>query len=419
MVQERYDVIIVGAGVLGCAAAYHMKRISKDRRVLLVDQNSGPGEGNTAKSAALFRKVFSSRLNRQLTSATIEFLRRIEASGYNLNLRDLSYLWLLDSEGQRVFLKKEKRLRAEGVQLTYLGADELTDALDLRDKPGRLGKYYSLPRVAGGVLAKECGAISATRLTRYYEREFLDMGGEVLYDCRVKHLKLTEAPGVPRILDQQWVDGIDTSKGRIYGKDFILTAGTWTGELLHPLGIDPRALPKKRQLFMFKGEPLGGIVKPSWADRGIKPVIILPVAGIYLKPLPSKYNYLVGCADNLGRPFIPEDRPEAEPEYYKDQIRPALERYFPRFKQLEPIHSWAGLYSINTADGNPNVFRKRNLTIVTGTTGSGVMKSDSLGRVAAAACMDKDEAVLFNGETVDVSQFGIQNRCLAPEELVI
>ena len=56
----EFDHVIVGAGVVGAATAYHLKRLSPDSRVLLLDRENRVGAGNTAKSAALYRNIFSS-----------------------------------------------------------------------------------------------------------------------------------------------------------------------------------------------------------------------------------------------------------------------------------------------------------------------------------------------------------------------
>ena len=56
----NYDYIIIGAGIIGSATAYHLKRLNSNLDILLIEKNQRAGFGNTAKSAALFRNLFSS-----------------------------------------------------------------------------------------------------------------------------------------------------------------------------------------------------------------------------------------------------------------------------------------------------------------------------------------------------------------------
>ena len=92
----KYDYLIIGAGVIGCATAYHLKRAQPDAEILLVDRNNRVGAGNTAKSAALYRNIFSSTVNRILASSSISFYLKLAD---NIQLDPIGYFWLF-SEAQ-------------------------------------------------------------------------------------------------------------------------------------------------------------------------------------------------------------------------------------------------------------------------------------------------------------------------------
>ena len=73
MSEETFDVIIVGAGVLGVATAYHMQKNNPDKRILLVERNLAAGQANTAMSAAAVRNMFASSTNQVLTDTSIKY----------------------------------------------------------------------------------------------------------------------------------------------------------------------------------------------------------------------------------------------------------------------------------------------------------------------------------------------------------
>ena len=68
-----YDVIVIGGGVIGTSSAYHLKRMNPQLKILLIDQFNRIGAGSTAKSAALFRNIFSSSISRSLTNSSIKY----------------------------------------------------------------------------------------------------------------------------------------------------------------------------------------------------------------------------------------------------------------------------------------------------------------------------------------------------------
>ncbi len=51
------DVVVIGAGVIGCSVAHALA--GPDRSVLVVDRNSGPGQGSTSASSAIIRFNYS------------------------------------------------------------------------------------------------------------------------------------------------------------------------------------------------------------------------------------------------------------------------------------------------------------------------------------------------------------------------
>ena len=90
-----YDHIIIGAGVIGASTAYHLKRQRPEAKVLLLDKGSRPGTGNTAKSAALYRNIFSSETSRQLASSSIRYYQEL---GQKIKLDPVGYLWLFSED---------------------------------------------------------------------------------------------------------------------------------------------------------------------------------------------------------------------------------------------------------------------------------------------------------------------------------
>ena len=79
----------------------------------------------------------------------------------------------------------------------------------------------------------------------------------------------------------------------------------------------------------------------------------------------------------------------------------------------------AGLYACNTIDGNPYVFERYGLIIISGCSGSGIMKADAIGRIVDAIYQGKVEAELYGNVKFKVDDIGVENRNVENEEFTL
>jgi glycine/D-amino acid oxidase-like deaminating enzyme len=423
MPDREWDTIVLGAGVLGCATAMHVKGMAPDLRVLLLERHPRPGMGNTRRSVALFRDLFTSRTNRVLAGATIAMFDHLEgALGQSIGLRRFGYYWLMDASRREEVVPLLTGLEGRNSSLEVHGRDEVVESLGehLDLAPGASVGGGRLPDVEAAVLAPNAGTLSPTRLARWYEREFRAHGGEVEYGFHVDRIVLESERGGPhRVWEGARVAAVEGPSGPRHCVELVVAAGVWTPSLLDPLGVDCLVKPQTRQAFGLKGPGAEALHKGNGFPEGLLPVTVMPVAGIYLKPVRSQRMLVAGCADTWGRPYWLDDDPSPEDAFLGDQIRPVVEAYLPGLKGSTVPVKWAGQYHYNTVDGNPNVFKTSNLTAVVGASGSGIMKSDSIGRVAAAVHLEEPTAELFDGQRVQVSDLGIHDRRVEPERLII
>ena len=152
--------------------------------------------------------------------------------------------------------------------------------------------------------------------------------------------------------------------------------------------------------------------------------MILPKAGVHFKPVSEEGDFWIACEDEVNRPFIHLPDHDlasyaAEQEYYERSVNPILSAYFPGFRNARVKAMWAGLYSYNTLDNLPFVFRQDNLIVVGGDSGSGIMKGDSLGRIVDAVYRDEEEASLYGDVRYETSKIGFGRRSVEREEWVI
>ncbi|MHA2150061.1 MAG: FAD-dependent oxidoreductase [Candidatus Thorarchaeota archaeon] len=130
--EETFDVIVVGAGCLGVAAAYYLQKNSPDKKILLVERTLAAGQANTAMSAAAVRNMFASSTNQLLTDSSIKYFEYVQGElGHDLFFEKTGYLWLLSEEqfnheSVKVWME---RMEKTGISHKVYNKDELKEMI--------------------------------------------------------------------------------------------------------------------------------------------------------------------------------------------------------------------------------------------------------------------------------------------------
>jgi glycine/D-amino acid oxidase-like deaminating enzyme len=428
--MAEYDVVTVGAGIIGLATAYHLKARNPDLRILIVDKRAAAGQGSTAKSAAAFRCLFASRTNFALADSSAEFYQHVQNDLHvDLKLRWAGYLWFFDEDGYRRMLPVLKKLGAKGFQYKEYDEAELARKLEMRTSfaGDEEAKVMGLGNVHKGILIPKAGLIDVDSLVKFYESEFLKLGGKIRYNTDVKEIVVEPRqplgmPGEPYFWQDATITGVKTSRGPINAKKTIIAAGAWTSQLLDPVGIECFIKAKKRQVFSIKAKTEGLkklLLSKEFTNAGCLPFTILPKPSAYIRPAPEEDALWLAYADEFPRAFKIEEEPEPEENYYKYGLYQVMVKYFPQFTDCQPFSAFAGLYEINSIDGQPIIFEENGMIVVGGASGSGILKADSIGRIAAALYRNEEYALLHGDRKFRVSDLGLKKRSVEPEKLVI
>ncbi len=347
---DQYDIIVVGAGIMGMASAYHLKRNNKKKQILVIDRLGAPGQGNTGRSNAMFRNTFSSADNQLLSDSSIDFYLHVQDDmKVDIGLQQIGYLWLMN-ESQ--LMASEPYLRAmerNRIEIRRLPKDELRRLLptlvtdfDSSDE----ASLMDLPAVDGGVFGSKCGRLDPDKLVRFYAQQFSEMGGKFAFKTNAEKLivgpsKRLGIDGEPFVWQDSKIEGVKVSgsiSGELRAEKLVLAGGAWANELLEPIGIDGRVKAKKRQLFSIpaKGiERLQGLIHAKgFNPLDLLPLVILPKAGVHFKPVSEEEDFWVACEDEVNRPYI--DLPDhglgnyrAETDYFERSIRANSIRLLP------------------------------------------------------------------------------------------
>ncbi len=425
----KSDILIIGAGIMGISTAYYLKKQDPNKDILVIDKYAGPGQGNSAKSEGGFRNMFTSNTNYLLADTSIDFFFHMEKEmGYDLKLEPIGYMWLFSEDQYKEIHEAIEEMKNRGIDLTVYNRSQLQEMIptlmtDFGDDEET--ELLGLKNVDYGIYGKKCGSLDADALVRAYEAEFIKLGGKVQYNTEAKKLYVKPEvelgiPGEPFVWQKKIITGVDTNKGEINAETTVVACGVWASTLLDPVGLDSYMRPKKRQLFAFKDPQIEPIMKTKGLNKeGALPLTILPTAGILLKSELTEGSIWLGCADWIPRKFELEEDPQAEEDYYTNNIYHALVMYFPDFEDVRPMNSWAGQYAVNSFDESPVIYKEEGLLYIGAGSGSGIMKGDALGRIASALYYGEEEAILYGGRTFRVTDLGVHHRKIEPEKFVI
>jgi glycine/D-amino acid oxidase-like deaminating enzyme len=159
------------------------------------------------------------------------------------------------------------------------------------------------------------------------------------------------------------------ARDRLDSEIVINCTGAWAAQVAATAGVELPVVPVKRQVFA-----LDTAVKP----QSSLPLTVLP-SGLYFRTETGGF-ILLGksmAEDHVGYQFSWDDK------RFTEVLWPELAEFVPAFDRLKLVRGWAGLYAVNTLDGNailgewPEV---RGLYLANGFSGHGLQQAPAVGR---------------------------------------
>jgi hypothetical protein len=356
-------------------------------------------------------------------------------------MEKIGYLWLLGKAEYKEIEPFLEGMENRGLKFKLYQKDELKEKLKLETSVSadEEAKMMDLVDVEMGLFVPHGFSIDPDYLVRFYKESLKKE--ETLFDADVdkivvepdEPLELREGEPLPNqpYYWQETTPGVRIKNRKIKADTIIVAAGSWTSCLLDDLGVDTHAKPKTRQIFTMpaKTEELKKLINAKGFVNGMpftilpKPRTTLDTPTFYIKPNHKEETFWIGYSPDFLAPFKPEDELEIDERYHEDcfeyVVSQGLRKYFPQFERVRIASCFAGQYMINTIDGQPVIFKKNDLIVVTGASGSGIMKADSIARIAAALYRGDEYATLYGDEEFKVSNLGIEKRRVEPEIFII
>jgi sarcosine oxidase subunit beta len=349
------DIVVIGAGVVGCSLAFHLARAGA--RVAVLDKGNICA-GMTARSGALVRMHYTFGPEAELACKSFTYFTRWRdkvGEGRGCGFVRTGFAIVVGAENV-------ERLRVNVAMLKRIGVD--TDTVDPKQLK-ELEPEANVDDVALAAYEPRSGYADPVATTLAFSEAAEHAGVEFILDTRVAAIETRGGR----------VSGVTDATGRRHEAPAVcVVAGPWTDQLLKPLGASIGIKAERAQIAFFR--------RPAGMRHC---VFIDTIAGSYFRPHGGDLT-LAG----LGA-WKPEA--EADPDRFREtndpefiaSVRKRLAQRLPRMAAAVYERGHAGIYDLSP-DGRavlgavPGV---SGLFVAAGFSGTGFKTSPAVGAAMA------------------------------------
>ena len=364
---ETADILVIGAGIVGCSLAYQLA-LQGASRVAVIDKDL-ICSGSTGRSAGGIRQQFATDLNVRLSLESMRMFERMpDELGVDPGFRRVGYLFLASTEAELALFGQNVALQQRhGAPVQIVGTDDIR----------RLVPFVRLDGILGGTYCPADGYAAPYEVTMGYAAA-----------ARRRGVTIHEQRPVTAVLRQSGrVVGVETTGGPIHAPVVVNAAGAFAGQIGEMAGVDVPVRPFRRQLFTtlpvpaFTPEPPLTIdYHRNWYFRG----------------------ELGGCLFSGPKDEQSTFNTNVDWEHLAESVEQAVVR-LPILAEAQIHRGWAGLYEISP-DNNAILGRVPDLEgfyVAGGHSGHGFQHGPIVGKLMA-------ELILAERTSIDIGALGIE-----------
>ncbi len=370
-IPTKADIVIIGGGVMGASAAYHLATRGA-KNIVLLEKEEFFGQGATGRCAGGVRYQFATEINIKLSLASLPMLERFKDEiGQDVNYRKCGYLFVLTHPRDVAQFQHNVQLQNKlGIQTQWLNGDEVRKQLPL----------MKLDDALAGTFNPSDGLVDPNSVVMGYINAAQRLG--------IKAIKQAEIIGIRVSGDK--VKAVETVQGPIETRLILNAAGPWAAQVGRMAGVHIPIQPIRRQ--MFTTTPLSE-VPPDF------PFVIDFAQSLYFHR--EGEGLLIGMSNPDQAPGFDQSVDE---EFELINLEAAIQR-MPLVEKAGRAAHWAGLYEV-TPDAHP-IFGKTPLEgflIVAGFSGHGFMHGPVAGKLMAEYILDGTFQTV-NVSSLDLARF--------------
>lgn len=365
------DIVVIGGGVMGASAAYHLAKYGV-KNIVLLEKEELFGTGATGRCAGGVRYQFSTDINVRLSIESLPVFERFrDETGQEINYLQCGYLMIATNEKDAITFKRNVEMQNSlGVETELLSGEEVRARLPL----------MKFDDAIAGTFHQKDGLVDPNSVVAGYMSAAQKLG--------VKAITRAEVTGIRVYRDQ--VEAVETTQGVVQTRMLLNAAGPWSALIGQMAGVQIPVVPIRRQ--MFTTDPLKEVPDDF-------PFVIDFAQSLYFHR--DGKGLLIGMSNQDEKPGFDQNVDE---EFEFVNLEAAIER-MPLLECASRASHWAGLYEV-TPDAHP-IFggcQVKGFTMCTGFSGHGFMHGPVSGKLMAEYIVDGKYSTL-DVSTLDLARF--------------
>lgn len=373
---RKFDVAIIGGGLMGCSTAHFIKNMAPDAAVAIIEPDPTYELASTPRASGGCRVQFTCPENIELSKSSIEFIKSfpqnmaIGETTPDVGWVEGGYLFVVPPEHVAALEANVKLQNALGCEVNLLTPRELK------------AKFPSMnvDDLGAGAHSPGDGWCDPNSLLWGFRRKAASQG-VIFLKARVTAMQVDSSKVKSVRLD----DGSEVA-----ADNFVNAAGAWSGEVAAMAGMNLPIAPMKRYEHYFT--PASPMERLPY---------VKDIARLAFRSEGSGFSGgLVDGSTARGFDF------EVDHGYFERVVWPALAHRFPPLEAARCHRTWAGLYEECELDGNAVIGRWNsglaNWYVVAGFSGHGMMHAPAAGRAIA------ELIVKGSYQTIDLTRLGYE-----------
>jgi len=367
--NNSYDTVIVGGGVMGCSIQHNLADRGMNRSLLV--EKDVLGSGSTSRSQAILRMHYSNPETALMAWESLKVFRNFEEiTGASSGFTKTGYLLAVPEHYRKPMLENLKMQQQLGIDVDEVDFKFVQD-LGLNAYPDE-GEAYCWEPLSGFA--------DPYSVTVGYANQSRKLGCEIDMGNEVTAIKI----------DHGRVVGVKTSTGDVYSDRVVVAAGPWSGPLLNELGLDFGLKTVRHQVFLL--------------DRGDNVVGRTPIIGDVTLGFSARPD--IGNVIMIG---VGEDEVVGPSEYNQSvdtemliKTQSDLAKRIPGVLDSTFVGGWSGLFTV-TPDWHPILSKIdgiEGLYVAVGFSGHGFKLSPMIGQVMGDIILGQ------TSKSIDISSLG-------------
>lgn len=362
--MAAWDVIVIGAGVVGTSVAWNLAALGAGR--VLVLEQAQIGAGTTAQSSGILRTHYSVVENIELAQRSWRvfehFAEHLQDEDAAAGLVKCGYL-IAAPEGDKLQALRAvlQAQQQRGIALQILSPHEAAERLPI-------ARFEDAALIG---FEPEAGFADAYLVASSYARAARRRGVQIREGVSVEGL----------VREGDRVTGVRTAQGLETAACVISTQNIWSQQLASWTGITVPLTPERHSVLALEGPEAYSYAMPVYKDLGSPGMLYCRSYG---------GRQMLVSEGTAGEVLTVPDPEQGDiPMDYVAEVGEQVAQRFPAFAEAGLAASWTGVYDV-TPDWNPvlgSVPEVPGLVVGFGFSGHGFKLSPAVGRVLAQAAL--------------------------------